>query len=86
MKYTDKPTKKGLSGQTRSGLPVLINDKGKCYTVTKAIVDVWNRFDGTKTVKDVVDKIPKTKTINPSGLKTAIYEIVSQLREYDLIK
>ena len=82
----DKPTKKGLLGQTRSGLPVLINDKGKNYTVSKVVVDIWNKFDGKKTVKDVVDEIPKTKSINPIALETGIDKIVSKLREYDLVE
>ncbi len=82
----EKPIKKGLSGQTKGGLPVLINDKGKHYTVTTSIIDVWNRLDGTKTVKDIVDEIPKMKTINPIALETAIAQIVSQLREFDLVE
>jgi hypothetical protein len=82
----DKPIKKGVLDKTDSGQPILVNGKGKSYKVTGSIADIWNRLDGTKTVKEIVDDIPKTKSINPSNLENAINDIVSKFKEYDLAK
>lgn len=82
----DKPIKKGVLDKTDSGQPILINNKGTGYKVTNSLADIWNRLNGTKTVKEIVDDIPKTKSINPSNLENAINEIVSKLREYNLVE
>jgi hypothetical protein len=82
----DKPTKKGKLDEIDSNKPILINDKGRCFVVTKPIANVWKKLDGTKTVKNIADEISETKPVNPIALETAIEEIVSKLKEYDLVK
>jgi len=82
----DKPTKKGKLDKTDSNQPILVNEEGKSVIVTKSIAAVWNKFDGTKTVKDIVQETPKANAINPNDLETAIDEIVSVLRKYDLLE
>ena len=82
----DKPIKKGVLEKTDSGQPILVNDRGTGYKVSNSIADIWIRLDGTKTVKEIVDDIPKTKSINPDNLENSINEIVSKFREYDLVE
>jgi hypothetical protein len=82
----DKPAKKGILDKTVSGQPILINNKGECYTVSKAIANVWDKLDGTKTVKEIAEDIPINSAINADKLISAIDQVVSQLREYDLVE
>jgi hypothetical protein len=82
----DKPIKKGVLTKTKSCIPILINAKQKNFKVTNFIADIWNRLDGTKTVKEIVDEIPKTKSIYPSNLENAVHEIIKRLKEHGLVE
>ncbi len=80
----EKLFKRGQIGETPQGEKLLVNDKGNAYLVSDSVIAIWSSFKGN-TTEEVVQEVATVIGRDPSEVREPIEQIVSQLKEAELL-
>lgn len=74
-----------LKSKAQSDNIILINPEGHQFQISHTAHMVWKMLDGNTEVKTIANKIGTIAEIDPPKMEGLVLEIISGLKEVDLV-